>query len=500
VRRGVAAALMLLAATEAAARVGGGQGFGVGGGGRGGGGSWGGGGGSGGDSELGSLLVWLVLQHPMIGVPVLLVVVVWAINNAGSRPGGATPGGWRGFHGRPGGGVTRRQGRVAAAEPPGWTALRIADPGLSEPVFHDYVQLVVRRAWEAAAGGPDAPAWEALASQIAPGVRGPLGTRLRGVVLSDVCLAATTVLDVTRADAQDRIDVRVAATRVEDGATRYVEEVWTFGRAVGAKSATPEATIRVGCPSCGSAMGTDTLGRCKACGTPVAAGQLGWQAVVWMHAESRPVTPMDVSWSEGGREPGYELPIPDDPELGTQARAFRGRHPTHDDTAFEAHLRTTFLALQRAWSDDRWEDARRFTTDSCWNTLRFQVERYRRDGLRNRVDEVRIAGVRLLRLDVDGWLESATVRFWASCLDWTERTDGSLVGGNRDARREFSEVWTFVRAVGADEGPTPHCPSCGGPLHAVEAAGRCPHCGSVVLPARFGWVVARIEQPEVYRR
>lgn len=499
-RRAFVVAGLLLAATEATARVGGGEGFSSGRGwsGGGGGGSWSGGGG--GDDTLGPLVVWLLLEHPFIGVPLLIVVAGWAISQRGRLSGAADRERWRGFHGRPGGGVTRSQGRSAPVEHPGWTDLRKADPGLSEPVFHDYVQLVVRRAWEAAAGGPEAPAWEALASQIAPGVRGPMGTRLHGVAVSHVCLAATTLVDVTRTAGQDRVDVRVTATRVEDGTTRYVEERWTFGRAIGAKSATPEATIRVGCPSCGSAMGTDTLGRCKACGTPVGAGQLAWQAVVWMHAESRPVTPMQVSWSEGGREPGYDFPIPDDPDLGAQARAFRGRHPTHDDTAFEAHLRNTFLALQRAWSDDRWEDARRFTSDSCWNTLRFQVERYRRDGLRNRIDEVRIAGVRLIRLDVDGWLESATVRFWASCLDWTERADGALIGGNRDARREFSEVWTFVRAVGAEEGPDPHCPSCGGPLTTVEAAGRCPHCGSVVLPARFGWVVARIEQPEVYGR
>src|SRR6478672_812047 len=58
------------------ARAGGGHGFSGGGGGGHGGGGFSGGGGGGGDGGLFQLLLWLLLTHPAIGVPLLIIVVV----------------------------------------------------------------------------------------------------------------------------------------------------------------------------------------------------------------------------------------------------------------------------------------------------------------------------------------------------------------------------------------------------------------------------------------
>ena len=71
----------LLVPVAAWARAGGGGGFSGGGGGfSGGGGGFSGGGGSSGGGEL-ALLIWLVVDHPLVGVPVLIVVGVLFYRN-----------------------------------------------------------------------------------------------------------------------------------------------------------------------------------------------------------------------------------------------------------------------------------------------------------------------------------------------------------------------------------------------------------------------------------
>ncbi|MCB9680966.1 MAG: Tim44 domain-containing protein [Alphaproteobacteria bacterium] len=496
---GVVLLTALCLAADADARVGGGHSFSSGGGGSGGG-SYGGGGGGGG-GELVYLLLQLVFRYPMVGIPLVLVLigVAWyaQTQQAAHGPRHAHTTVDSDGHGHTSVRHGRRRGRT------GWEALAARDAGLSEPVFQDFVQLVFRRAYEALDGARFAPLLPFFDTRAAEALTaGNAGV----TAVSEVVIAASPVVNVRRADGEDRIDVAFRSSRVEvrDGAPRrvYVEERWVFRRAIGAVSLPPDDVQRLGCPSCGAAVAVDPLGRCTNCGTPITAGQLQWQAIAVDVQVRRPVEPPEIGRVAGGEEPGYAMPSVVDPDLQTALRAFQGRHPDFDAATWERRVHHVFEALQAAWDADRWQDARPYTTDAAWNTLGFWLTAYRAGGLHNRITDVRIVRMQVVKVAVDAWYEAITVRFWAACKDWTEdTTSGRVVGGNATAERRFSEYWTFLRAIGTGDasGDPAACPSCGAPLDRVNAAGVCGYCDAVITTGRFDWVLSRIDQPEVYQ-
>ena len=92
------------------------------------------------------------------------------------------------------------------------------------------------------------------------------------------------------------------------------------------------------------------------------------------------------------------------------------------------------------------------------------------------------------------------MRVFATGLDYTIRdADQAVVGGSRTQERTYSEYWTLLR--GAAVSGRPHaeavCPACGAAL-AISMAGHCTHCSAKVNSGEFDWVLARIEQDEVY--
>jgi predicted lipid-binding transport protein (Tim44 family) len=377
------------------------------------------------------------------------------------------------------------------------------DKGFSEPVLYDLLQLVHRRSTEAA----PTRAWDALRPYVSDGAARQLGDLHAGVRgVSDVVLGGTTIVRVRLGASHEELVVRLRDTRREalsEGERHvYVEEVWTFRRAAGATSPPPDVLRRMGCPSCGNAVETDAMGRCRSCETPIVDGRLVWQAVdVTFPIGRRPLTPEDVAPLPAGDEPSVHWPTRLDPRLGSETRALLARHPDFVPKAFEQHVRDVFIELQAAWSAGQWERARPYVTDACFASLRFWIEAHNRDGRRNRVEDVRVDRVQVVRVRLDAWYESITVRLWAGARDWTEDASGRVIGGNRDQERRFSEYWTFVRTAGkggTSGADVHHCPSCAAPLDRVSQAGVCGYCETKITTGDHDWVSSRIDQTEVY--
>lgn len=491
VPRALVSLALLGVATEALARVGGGEGFSTGNHGGGGGGYGGGGGGGGnGGGELIYLLIRLCIEYPAIGIPVLIVVVFFVIANARAQPNVRRDLGWQ-----------RPTERPPARES-GWAELAKMDTALSEPVFQDFVQLVFRRAYAVTPGGP----WETLAPFVSEAARATLTANARDTTrYDDVVVASTTIERTSQRDDEDQISVAITSSRVEQTPAGprsfYNEERWVFARKAGARSLAPDAAVRLGCPSCGAAVQCDPMGACTHCGTPITAGQLQWQVRSVEASVRRPITAPELSFFDGGEEASYRQPNVLAADLPVQLRSFHGRHPDFDSEGFQRRATFVFTSLQAAWDAGRWDDARPFVTDSAWGTLRFWLDRYKAGGLRNRLADVRVERMQVVKITLDAWYESVTVRFWASTKDWVEDAGGRVVGGNKDRDRKFTEYWTFLRAVGSgDTSKDPaHCPSCGAPLDKVNAAGKCGYCDTVITTGKFDWVLTRIDQAEVYR-
>jgi predicted lipid-binding transport protein (Tim44 family) len=482
------AAASLFVADEAWARVGGGNTFSTGSGGSSGGGR------SDGGADLVWLLIRLVIEVPEIGIPLLIIAALCALYLFYQDSKTV-----RDIHRVV---VHHPSGRAGGGGASGWADLLARDPALSRPVLDDFLQLVYRRAY-AAVGTKD---WPALGPFVNDRARQAIEAPLQGATVDEVVVAAARVDAVQISPADARLTVRFTASRLErrgGSAQRYyVEETWTFRRGADAHSLSPDATTRLGCPSCGAAVRCDPMGRCTHCGTAITAGQLQWQAVEARTEVHRLLDRPPVALTGAGADPSMFQPTVRDPALSVELRKLTARHPDFAPADFDRRARFAFIRLQEAWGAGRWQDARPFCTDTAWNTLRFWVERYAAVGLRNRTADVSVDRLEVVKVQQDAWYEAITVRVWASMRDWMEDAKtGEVVSGNATHAHKFSEYWTFLRATGsgAKSGDPSRCPSCGAPLDQVNAAGECGYCHTVVTTGKFDWVLTRIDQAEVYR-
>ena len=201
-------------------------------------------------------------------------------------------------------------------------------------------------------------------------------------------------------------------------------------------------------------------------------------------------------------ETGTELPTVIDAQLAQNLARLRQKDPTFDEAAFLARVRLIFSTMQTAWSSLQWEAARPYLGDGLFASSAYWIDAYRAQGLRNVTDGARITGLEVVRVEADRWFDAVTVRLSATGLDYTRRdADGEVVGGSQTTLRAYSEYWTLVRGVGKTGAPQLEglCPHCGAPLQ-VSMAAKCGQCGVKVNSGEFDWVLARIEQDEVYER
>ncbi len=491
---GIVMALMVMLPAVADARVGGGQSYS-------GGGSSGrsSGGGSSGGGDLTGIVLWLLIEHPAVGIPVLLVVVgVVVVKQYSESSGGFAP------MSRKAPGVVRRDAPKPRADE-GITSLKKRDPGFSEVLLIDLFQLIYTRGRRLAPSRDHGPlrAWFTSRGleQLAKGR--PLKS------LEDVIFGSVRPVEVRQASGMDRVTIEVdtnlrGATPTGDDVHVLRRERWVLVRTAGTVSPGPERMRTLSCVACGSAEEPDPTGICRNCGeVRVGPGSGQWAVDEVTIVEDRVLRTVEVH-PGGGVEPGYHHPDVVDRELALHRREFTTRHPDHSWPAFEQRVTKVFVGLQQAWSDQRFQRARAWQTDNLFQVHRFWLERYKKDGLVNKLDDITVQCVRVVRVDRDAWYESVVVRVFASVRDWTERIDtGEVLGGSRTEPRVFSEYWTFVRAIGAESRAASHdlesCPSCGAPLDKLSMAGICGYCEAKITTGTFDWVLSRIEQDEAYK-
>lgn len=466
--------ILLLWVAEALARVGGGQdfeapsdGFG------------GGDDGPGVDIGLVRLLLWLCIEHPAIGIPLtILVIVFWLASKQGGK-------GKVVVHGRP-----KRAGPAAApTEPP--RDLMDRDPSFSEVLLRDLFQLVYLRALALRSGG------DAAVPYLSPPAARALASLEK---VDEAVVGGLEIVNIRQDPDRDRAAVVYEANVRESGRWMYLRERWIWARERGAQTPSPAAMRLRACPSCGNPMDTDAAGACRSCGTALTDGRLNWVVESVTTLDRRPQSAPELRRG-GGVEVGTELPTVLSRDLERRRRELVSRHPGFSWERFEQRARAVFLALQSAWSAGEWQRARPLETEPLFHSHNLVLQRYRRAGLRNLADKVRITRFEVVKVDTDAWYESVTVRIGASMLDWTESTDGEVVSGSRDEPKFFTEYWTFVRAARASDAAAKtldRCPSCGAPLDKVDFGGVCGYCETNIVGGEQDWVLSQIVQDELY--
>jgi hypothetical protein len=501
-RRGVLAFVALVLATllasEVWARVGGGGSYG-------GGGGSGGGGGGGGDAgaliyllfQILRLLVWLTIEYPYIGIPLDILVVgglIWWFfrrSQISTNP------------------ITVSNTPVVAEARlnvnQAWARLRRFDPNFSEIIFTDFCYALYARAQHERTGKMDllspylsASARANLLKRNPPDLLEVAGIIVGSMQVTDVRGLDTPMISATVEFETNYTEV-TKQNRDRGGMTYYVREQWRFERRREVLSPRPEEAIALHCPKCGAALMKDTNGACAFCGAKIESGEFQWfvkEINLRSKEERGPLLTTTVE------EVGTDLPSVTQPSFAGIRQQFEVANPDFSWGDFMNRAKLIFNELQAAWSTLDWERARPHETDSIFGMHRYWIEAYRRQHLRNVLDNCTITRMQPVKILRDAFYDSITLRIGAQGNDYTENIDtGKVVTGSKTRMRTWTEYWTFVRYRNAAKSKARdglNCPNCGAPLK-VNATGICEYCHGKITSGEFDWVLSKIEQDESYK-
>ena len=497
---GLAVTVVLVAlsffAPEALARVGGGQ-------------SYGGGssGGSGGSGEGAGFLIWLLFrlilltfEYPAVGIPLDIIVVIGIIWIYRSDAGKKQPSVCSAD--APGGAAAPKRQRTFAQE---FAQLRKFDPNFSEITFTDFCYALYARAHEARGRGQldelsfylSDEARNALAQRNPPNLAAVTGVIVGSMQIGGIQGLALPVVKISVVFEANYTEV----VRAKDGSAQqmayYVREMWVLERNRDVLSPTPEKATALHCPRCGAALMKDTTGACAFCGARIESGEFQWfvRSATLTSREARgPLLTSNVP------EVGTDYPSVVQPNFEGVKSFFVQNHPEFRWQEFEARVALIFNELQLAWSTLQWERARPFETDNIFQMHQYWIEAYRRQGLRNALDQFRITRMQPVKIKEDAFYNAVTMRIWAEGYDYTVDTQGKIVSGSNKKLRRWSEYWTFIRnrkAKAAHARADLNCPNCAAPLK-INVTGICEYCHGKVTSGEFDWVLSKIEQDESY--
>ncbi|MEP6635602.1 MAG: TIM44-like domain-containing protein [Acidobacteriota bacterium] len=499
--------LLLLFCEEVTARVGGGQSYG----GHSGGGS--GGSGAGGALiwlifQLVRLLLYLTIEYPIIGIPIdilLIAGVIYYFSRRAKRSAGAVSN----FSTAASTAAVSSEAQMST-QPDGFAGdvaqLRKFDPNFSEIVFTDFCYALYAKAQEAR--GHDSQTLDLFSPYISDGARNGLRQRnppglkeVKGIIVGAMPINGVRGLDTPLVSISVLFETNYTevtqANKQPVEMTYYVRERWDLERKRDVLSPTPAQATALHCPRCGAPLRRDTIGACAFCGTKIDSGEFQWYVrdISLLEREAKgPLLTADVP------EVGTDYPSVIQPGFENARGNFESNNPSFSWAAFQKRARLIFDELQAAWSTLNWERARPHETDNIFQMHQYWIEAYRRQGLRNMLDQCVVTAMQPVKFGEDAFYNSITLRIGAQGYDYTIDASGEAVSGSRDRLRYWSEYWTFIRnrhakplAARADL----NCPNCGAPLQ-VNLSGICAFCGGKITSGEFDWVLSRIEQDESY--
>jgi ribosomal protein L24E len=258
----------------------------------------------------------------------------------------------------------------------------------------------------------------------------------------------------------------------------------------------PEKAKADHCPRCGAALRTRTDGSCDFCGAKIESGAFQWYVRSIALVDRQERGPLLTG---GGVEAGTNRATILQPGLSDALASLRDGNRAFDFEAFRNRVIEIAIELQSAWTARDWERVRPLESEGLFQMHRYWIDAYRRQKLRNVVDDYEVVAVEPVKVSSDAFYESLTVRIWAHGRDYTIDESNRVVGGSNSAMREWTEYWTFIRTRAASGGTRKiSCPNCGATV-AAGATGVCEYCGGKLTAGTFDWVLSRIEQDESYR-
>ena len=457
--------------------------------------------GGGGDGGAGLFyLILLCIEHPVIGIPLLIIVVAFYVIKTRMSGSGSD---WSTANDS--GNADERRAMPAAREQSFAVTrsmldqLRAADPDFSVVLFEDFVYTLYGELHRSRAQAASAR----LSPYVAPGALGALGQNaalreVRGIVIGAMrCVWLTGGSTGQATTVEIEFEANYGEVTQSGERRLYVVERMTLVRAAGARSRPPARARTLDCPNCGAPLENVRGDQCSYCKKSVGGGRFDWFVTQFRRSHTEPRGPLlggDVA------EQGNNLRTVADPQAPARVDQLRARDPSFDWNQFQGRIGLIFQSLQVAWSSREWLRARPFVSDNLFQSQMYWIDLYIQQRARNVTENARVVQIQLASVISDKYFDAITVRVWATGLDYTVTDDGRMLGGSRTKERPYSEYWTLIRGSERANKPTTTaaaCPNCGAPL-AVSMTGNCNYCRVKVTTGEFDWVLSRIEQDESY--
>jgi hypothetical protein len=453
-----------------------------------------GGGSSGGGDAAGLIfqLIILCFQHPTIGVPLLIIVVLFLVVKASI---GAARKGWSTTTPEAVQAVAQVQqaARLSRMELDG---IRGLDPGFSLVLFEDFAYMLYAAMQRARGTGTQAIA-AYLAPDLAQVLVDPQLADVQGIVIGAMRYVRFSGTQAPMLEIELEIESNYVELLRSGGSRRYyaVDRV-VMTRAATAKSRPFARSHTLDCPNCGAPLEAVRGTQCSYCQQNVGFGRFDWMitSVVNRERETRgPLLTSDVA------EAGTELPTIVDPGAPSRFQALQARDPALSWHALQGRVAHIFGELQLAWSGREPLRIRPYVSDNLFQSMYYWIDLYTQNKCRNVNENAAILRIDLANVMSDAHYDAVTLRVFASGLDYTISDEGKLLSGNRHRPRTYSEYWTLIRGTATRGEPRKdsNCPHCGAPLR-IGMAGQCEYCRVKVTAGEFDWVLSRIEQDESY--
>ena len=451
----------------------------------------GGGGGDGGEGlgVLLELLLWLCIEHPSVGIPLTLLVLVGLVVRAALQ---------RGLKAWSSGKVdvarVQKVERRAPSARRELEALREVDPELSVVLFEDFAYMLYGAVQRARGVGTG---W--LAAYLDPTFQ----SRLQQPELADVqgiVIGALRYVRVRRG-AQVEVELALEANYVEvsrSGAQQrwYVVDRLTLARSASARSRPFARAHKLDCPNCGAPLEALRGTECSYCQQSVGLGRFDWMVTSLINRTREPRGPL---LTKDVPETGTDKPTIIDAGAQAAFTQLAARDPSLSWQSFTHRIAHVFAELQVAWAGRDPLRIRPYVSDNLFQSLYYWIDLYVQARCRNVTEGARILRIDLARVSSDKHYDSITVRVFATSTDYVISDDGKVLRGSRSRQRSYSEYWTWIRGSerkGATRGDL-SCPNCGAPLR-VGMSGSCEYCRVKVTAGEFDWVLSRIEQDDSY--
>lgn len=449
---------------------------------------------SGGDGDGGvlfELLIYLCIENPSVGIPLLILVVLGLIVKAAVERGMKSWSTAKPDVSRVG--TVRREGPAPRRQLEG---LRQSDPEFSLVLFEDFVYMLYAAVQRARALG-SAP----LAAYLEPGFAAALPDSsladVRGIVIG--ALRYVNVSGLGSAMVQVRLELEanfVERSRSGHEQRFYVVDQLVLTRSTSARSRPFARASKLDCPNCGAPLESMRGTECGYCRQQVGYGRFDWMVVSLSNSSREPRGPLLTG---NVAETGTEHATIADADAAQRFTELTQRDPSQSWQSLTRRIAHVFAELQQAWSGRDPLRIRPYVSDNLFQSMLYWIDLYVAERCRNINENARILRIDLARVTSDKHYDAITVRVFASGIDYTVSDDGRLLSGHRSRVRTYSEYWTWIRGS-SRRGPSRGdnaCPNCGAGLR-IGMTGSCEYCRVKVTAGEFDWVLSRIEQDDSY--